>query len=74
MTRGGSQSIMIIPGQASTWPARRPYDLRHTALSLWLASGARPAEVAARQGHSVRVLLTICAHCLPGRDHSASQQ
>jgi len=29
-----------IQGQAGTWPARRPYDLRHAALSLWLASGA----------------------------------
>jgi len=55
-------------------PARRPYDLRHAALSLWLASGAPPAEVAARAGHSVRVLLTIYAHCMPGCDQIASQQ
>ena len=52
---------------------RRPYDLRHAALSLWLASGAPPAEVAARAGHSVRVLLTIYAHCIPGHDQIASQ-
>ena len=38
-------------------PVRRPYDLRHAALSLWLSSGAPPAEIAARAGHSVRVLL-----------------
>jgi len=56
-----------------TWPPRRPYDLRHAALSLWLASGAPPAEVAARAGHSVRVLLTIYAHCIPGCDQIASQ-
>jgi integrase len=61
-----------IPGQADTWPPRRPYDLRHAALSLWLASGAPPAEVAARAGHSVRVLLTIYAHCIPGCDLIAS--
>ena len=53
---------------------RRPYDLRHAALSLWLASGAPPAEVAARAGHSVRVLLTIYAHGIPGCDQIASQQ
>ena len=53
---------------------RRPYDLRHAALSLWLASGAPPAEIAARAGHSVRVLLTIYAHCIPGCDQIASQQ
>ena len=54
-------------------PVRRPYDLRHAALSLWLASGAPPAEIAARAGHSVRVLLTIYAHCIPGCDQIASQ-
>ncbi len=53
---------------------RRPYDLRHAALSLWLASGAPPAEIAARAGHSVRVLLTIYAHGIPGCDQIASQQ
>ncbi len=52
---------------------RRPCDLRHAALSLWLASGAPPAEIAARAGHSVRVLLTIYAHCMPGCDQIASQ-
>ena len=61
-------------GQAGTRQARRPYDLRHAALSLWLASGAPPAEVAARAGHSVRVLLTCYAHCIPGCDQIASQQ
>ena len=44
----------------------RPYDLRHAALSLWLASGAPPADIAARAGHSVHVLLATYAHCLPG--------
>ena len=38
-------------------PPLRPYDLRHAALSLWLASGAPPAEIAGRAGHSVHVLL-----------------
>jgi hypothetical protein len=57
-----------------TQPVRRSYDLRHAALSLWLASVAAPAEIAARAGHSVRVLLTIYAHCMPGCDQIASQQ
>jgi hypothetical protein len=51
----------------------RPYDLRHAALSLWLASGTPPAEIAARAGHSVRVLLAVYAHCIPGCDQIASQ-
>src|SRR2546422_981636 len=37
--------------------ARRPAGLRHAALSLWLASGAPPAEIAARAGHSIHLLL-----------------
>jgi hypothetical protein len=62
-------SIAATPG-----PARlRPYDLRHAALSLWQASGAPPAEVAPRAGHSVRVLLAVYAHCIPGCDQIASQ-
>jgi hypothetical protein len=63
-----------MPGDGTgTQPVRRPYDLRHAALSLWLASGAPPAEIAARAGHSVRVVLTIYAHCIPGCDQIASQ-
>ena len=62
-----------IPGLAGTWPVRRPRDLRHAALSLWLASGAPPADVAARAGHSVHVLLTTYAHGIPGCDQIASQ-
>jgi integrase len=68
-----SAAVMPEDGTGAQ-PVRRPYDLRHAALSLWLASGAPPAEIAARAGHSVRVLLTIYAHCIPGCDQIASQQ
>jgi integrase len=33
--------------------ARRPYDLRHTAVSTWLNAGVPPAQVAEWAGHSV---------------------
>jgi hypothetical protein len=33
---------------------RRPYDLRHAAVSLWLNSGVPATEVARRAGHGVR--------------------
>ena len=68
-----ARAAAIPEDGTGTQPACRPYDLRHAALSLWLASGAPPAEVAARAGHSVRVLLTIYAHCIPGCDQIASQ-
>jgi hypothetical protein len=46
----------------------------HSALSLWLASGAPPAEIAARAGHSVHVLLAVYAHCVPGHDQIANHK
>jgi integrase len=59
--------------QHAIHPVLRPYDLRHAALSLWLASGAPPAEIAARAGHSVNVLLAVYAHCIPGHDQIANR-
>lgn len=49
--------------------AKRPYDLRHTAVSTWLSSGVEPQVVAQRAGHSVAVLFRVYAKCL---DNSAS--
>jgi len=44
----------------------RPHDLRHSAVSLWAASGATPNEVAARAGHtSVSVVLDRYRHLFP---------
>ena len=54
--------------------ARRPYDLRHAALSLWLNAGGDPAQIAARAGNSVAVLLTVYSHCIHGRDDLLNQQ
>ena len=48
--------------------ARRPYDLRHAAASLWLNSGVPATEVARRLGHGVAVLLRVYANCLDGQD------
>jgi len=59
-----------VPAEA----ARRPYDLRHAALSLWLNAGGDPAQIAARAGHSVAVLLTVYSHCIHGRDDLLNQQ
>jgi integrase len=43
-----------------------PYDLRHAAVSTWLAAGVPAAEVAERAGHTVDVLLKVYAKCLDG--------
>ena len=48
--------------------ARRPYDLRHAAVSTWLNAGVPPTQVAEWAGHSVALLLQIYAKCLVGQD------
>jgi hypothetical protein len=62
------------PGLAATAPARRPYDLRHAALSLWLNATGEPAEVAARAGNSARVLHDTYLHCIDTRQDLVSQR
>jgi integrase len=51
--------------------ARRPYDLRHAAVSLWLNAGAPPTQVAEWAGHSVNVLLKVYAKCVYGQEEVA---
>jgi integrase len=47
----------------------RVHDLRHTAVSLWIATGANPKEVARRAGHtSVRTVFDVYGHLLPDAD------
>jgi integrase len=45
----------LTPEQVASPLARRPYDLRHAAVSLWLNAGVPATEVAERAGHSVEV-------------------
>jgi len=47
--------------------ARRPYDLRHAAVSTWLNGGVPAPQVAAWAGHSVDVLLRDYAKCIAGQ-------
>jgi hypothetical protein len=71
--RGGRQAA-LGPELAATALARRPYDLRHAALSLWLNASGAPAEVAAGAGNSPRVLHDIYLHCIDSRDDLVSQR
>ena len=54
--------------------ARRPYDLRHAAVSTWLSGGVDPARVAEWAGHSVSVLYEVYAAYLDGGDALTRQQ
>lgn len=66
--------IGLSPEQATSPLAGRPYDLRHAAVSTWLAAGVPPADVAARAGQSVEVLLKVYAKCLDGGTALANQR
>ena len=61
----------LTPEEAASPLARRPYDLRHAAVSTWLNAGVDPTQVAAWAGHSVQVLLQVYAKCIAGRDKIA---
>jgi integrase len=54
--------------------ARRPYDLRHAAVSLWLNAGVSAPQVAEWAGHSVHVLMKVYAKCIDGQQEAAMRQ
>jgi len=55
-------------------PGRRPCNLRHAAVSLWLDSEVPATEVSRRAGHGVAVLAKIYVHCIDGRAEAANQR
>ncbi|MEV8287832.1 tyrosine-type recombinase/integrase [Streptomyces niveus] len=54
--------------------AEYPYLLRAACVSLWLASGVGPAEVARRAGHSIAVLFRFYARVIHGSQSSTNAQ
>jgi integrase len=64
----------LTPAQVASPLARRPYDLRHAAASLWLNAGVPATEVARRLGHSVAVLLKVYANCIDGGEDGANDK
>ena len=69
-----ARTLALGPAVAATTLARRPYDLRHAALSLWLNAGAAPAEIAQRAGHSITMLLAVYTHCIDGHGDITNRQ
>lgn len=47
---------------------KRPYDLRHAAVSTWLNAGVSAPQVAEWAGHGVDVLLSVYAKCIDGQE------
>lgn len=60
--------------EAASPLARRPYDLRHAAVSEWLNAGVAPTQIAQWAGHSVAMLLSTYARCIVGQDEAARQR
>jgi integrase len=62
-----ARRIGLKPAEAVSPLARHPYDLRHAAVSTWLAAGVDSTLVAAWAGHSVQVLHRVYAQVVTGR-------
>jgi site-specific recombinase XerD len=60
--------------EAASLLARRPYDLRHAAVSTWLNAGVPAPQVAEWAGHSVDVLLRVYAKCISGQQAEAQRR
>ncbi|MGW2467734.1 tyrosine-type recombinase/integrase [Streptomyces bauhiniae] len=67
-----ARSRALTPAEFESRLAKRPYDLRHAAVSTWLSSGVEPQLVAARAGHSVAVLFRVYAKFLKDGDDAAN--
>jgi integrase len=52
-----ARAVAFTKSESASLLARRPYDLRHAALSTWLNAGVPASQVAEWAGHSVDVLL-----------------
>jgi integrase len=64
----------LTPREQASPLARRPYDLRHAAVSTWLNAGVPAPQVAEWAGHGVDVLLKIYSKCVEGQEIIAKKR
>lgn len=69
-----ARNATLTSSQVSSPLAKRPYDLRHAAVSTWLHAGVPPSQVAEWAGHSVDVLLRVYAACLDGQEEGSRKR
>lgn len=69
-----SPVVRFTPDQVASPLARRPYDLRHAAVSLWPNAGVHAPEVAERVGHGADVLLKVYAKRIDGQHEAANKR
>ena len=64
----------LAPIQVNSPLAARPYDLRHAAVSSWIAAGVPLPEVARRAGHTVQMLTAVYAKVIYGTGPDLNQK
>jgi len=69
-----TRTVAFTETEAASLIARRPYDLRHAAVSTWLRATADPAQVADWAGHTVDVLMRVYAKCVAGQQDEAKRR
>lgn len=69
-----ARAAALEPAEVASPLARRPYDLRHAAVSTWLNAGVPSTQVAAWAGHSVAVLHQIYAKVIVGQEDAARRR
>ncbi|WP_232291904.1 tyrosine-type recombinase/integrase [Frankia sp. QA3] len=69
-----AREIALTPAEQASPLARRPYDLRHAAISGWLNAGVPVTQAAEWAGHSVRVCMLVYAKCIAGQDEAARRR
>jgi integrase len=69
-----ARDAAFTPNESASLLARRPYDLRHAAVSTWLNAGVPAPQVAEWAGHSVDVLLRVYAKCISGQQDGAKRR
>ncbi|MFF4597111.1 tyrosine-type recombinase/integrase [Amycolatopsis sp. NPDC001319] len=61
-----ARPLALRPGEVASPLAARPYDLRHAAVSSWIAAGVSLPDVAERAGHTVDMLTKVYAKFVHG--------
>lgn len=69
-----AREAVLTPYELTTQLAEDPYKNRAAGVSLWIAQGLEPAEVARRAGHSVAVLYRFYAKVLKKDQSEANRR
>jgi len=69
-----ARSAALTPDEYASGLAKRPYDLRHFAISFWLSAGIPAAHVALWAGNSPAVIWAVYAKVIQGMESDARRR